>query len=143
MRELAERGENLRDACIVARTRAERDSVASAIRDGGLPTVVLERDLPDDADGDAVRVATMHRVKGLEFDRVIMASVNDGLVPLPQAMQGRADKSARDWAETEERALVYVAATRARRELLVLSHGRTSPFVGAAGGAQSPLEGSL
>ncbi len=140
LRELVERGESLREGCIVARTRAERDAVAHAIRDAGLPTAVLERDLPDDADGDAVRVATMHRVKGLEFDRVIMASVNEGLVPLPQAMAGHADDSARDWAETEERALVYVAATRARRELVVLSHGRASRFVGTGGGAQSDLE---
>ena len=129
LRDLAERGESLRSTCIVARTRAERDTVKHAIQDAELPVVVLEKDLPDDTGGDAVRLATMHRVKGLEFDRVIMASVNEGLVPLPQVMRGRADDSAREWAETEERALVYVAATRARKELLVLSHGRASAFV--------------
>ena len=130
--DLAERGESLRSTCIVARTRAERDLVIQAIQEAGLPGVVLERDLPDDAGGDAVRLATMHRVKGLEFDRVIMASVNEGLVPLPQAIQGRADESAREWAETEERALVYVAATRARKELLLLGYGRASSFVRAS-----------
>ncbi len=127
--DLAERGESLRSTCIVARTRAERDAVKEAIRDAELPVVVLEKDLPDDVDGDAVRLATMHRVKGLEFDRVIMASVNEGLVPLPRVLQGCADESARERAETEERALVYVAATRARKELLVLSHGTASAFV--------------
>ena len=129
--DLAGRGESLRGACIVARTGAERDSVQEAIRAAGLPCVVLERDLPDDDDADAVRLATMHRVKGLEFDRVIMASVNAGLVPLPKAMQGHADDGGREWAETEERALVYVAATRARKELLVLAHGTASSFLGA------------
>ena len=73
----------------------------------------------------------MHRVKGLEFDRVIIASVNEGLVPLPKAIRGHADDRAREWAETEERALVYVAATRARKELLVLGHGVASTFVQA------------
>ena len=129
--DLAERGESLRSTCIVARTQAERDSVGQAIEEAGLSGVVLEQYLPDDAGDDAVRLATMHRVKGLEFDRVIMASVNEGVVPLPKATQGHADDSAREWAETEERALVYVAATRARKELLVLGHGKASSFVSA------------
>lgn len=127
--DLAECGESLRSTCIVARTKTERDSIRQAIAEAGLPSVVLEQDLPDDAGDDAVRFATMHRVKGLEFDRVIMASVNEGVVPLPKAVQGHADDGAREWAETEERALVYVAATRARKELLVLGHGKASSFV--------------
>ena len=131
--DLAGRGESLRSTCIVARTRAERDSVRQAIEEAGLPVVVLEQNLPDDAGDDAVRLATMHRVKGLEFDRVIMASVNEGLVPLPKAIKGHADDSAREWAETEERALVYVAATRARKELLALGHGVASSFVSGHG----------
>ncbi|MDE2927156.1 MAG: AAA family ATPase [Acidobacteriota bacterium] len=131
--DLAGGGESLRSTCIVARTGGERDSIRQAIEEAGLPGVVLERDLPDDAGDDAVRLATMHRVKGLEFDRVIMASVNKGLVPLPKAIKGHADDSAREWAETEERALVYVAATRARKELLVLGHGVASPFLSGNG----------
>lgn len=71
----------------------------------------------------------MHRVKGLEFDRVAIASVNSGLVPLLAAVRSRGDAASRARAETEERALVYVAATRAKRELLVFSYGRPSPFV--------------
>ena len=129
--DLAGHGESLRSTCIVARTRVERDSLRQAIEREGLPGVVLEQDLPDDAVGDTVRLATMHRVKGLEFDRVVMASVNEGLVPLPKAIRGHADEGAREWAETEERALVYVAATRARKELLVLGHGVPSTFVHA------------
>lgn len=131
--DLAGRGESLRSTCIVARTLAERDSVRQAIEEAGLLGVVLQQDLPDDAGDDAVRLATMHRVKGLEFDRVIMASVNEGIVPLPKAINGHADDSAREWAETEERALVYVAATRARKELLALGHGVASSFVSGQG----------
>ena len=134
--ELAERGESLRSTCLVARTRTERNRLKQTIEDADLPAIVLGKDLPDDAGGDALRLATMHRVKGLEFDRVIMASVNEGLVPLPQAIRGRADDSSREWAETEERALVYVAATRARKELLVLAHGTPSAFVQTGPGAE-------
>ena len=71
----------------------------------------------------------MHRVKGLEFERVVMASVNRGLVRLSAALDGRGDAAARESAETEERSLVYVAATRAKKELLVPIHGIPSPLL--------------
>lgn len=138
--DLAGSGKKLRSTCIVARTRVERDSIGEEVEKAGLPSVVLERDLPDDAGNDAVRLATMHRVKGLEFDRVIIASANEGLVPLTKAIQGHADDRAREWAETEERALVYVAATRARKELLVLGHGVASSFVSAEARSQTPSQ---
>ena len=70
----------------------------------------------------------MHRVKGLEFDRVVIASVNDGLVPHRRAYEGTGDAAERAKAEMKERALLYVAATRAKKELLILSYGRQSPF---------------
>ena len=42
---------------------------------------------------------------------------------------GRFNAAARESAETEERALLYVAATRAGNELLVLSYGVPSPLL--------------
>ena len=71
----------------------------------------------------------MHRVKGLEFERVVMAGINRGLVPLSAAVDNKSDAAARESAETEERALLYVAATRARKELLVLSYGVPGPLL--------------
>ena len=82
--------------------------------------------------GTGKTVAAMHRVKGLEFERVVMASMNEGLVPLSVAIAGEGDDTARESAETEERSLVYVAATRAKKELLVLSYGVPSPFFSEA-----------
>ena len=40
------------------------------------------------------------------------------------------DNVEREFAETEERAIVYVAATGAKKELLVLSFGMPSTFLG-------------
>ena len=62
----------------------------------------------------------MHRVKGLEFDRMVIASVNENLVPLAAVVHDD-DGPERTAAETAERALLYVAATRAKKELVVLS----------------------
>ncbi len=97
------------------------------------PVFVLEADDLDDREREGVRLASMHRVKGLESDRVAIASVNKGLVPLRAAVFARGDEAGRAAAETEERALVYVAATRAKKELLVLGFGEPSPFVTGPG----------
>ena len=117
---------SLRGVCIVARIREERDAIADELQSDDVPHVKLEAGAVDEEEVDGVRVATMHRVKGLEFDRVIMASINKNLVPLPAAVRGRGDEVERESAETEERALVYVSATRAKKELLVLSFGAPS-----------------
>lgn len=56
----------------------------------------------------------MHRVKGLDFDRVVIGSVNDRLVPHRRAYAGAGNAAEREKAETKERALLYVAALRRR-----------------------------
>ena len=129
LKEVQEREASLRGVCIVARTREERDAIADELRSDDLPHVTLEAGAVDEAEADGARVATMHRVKGLEFDRLIMASINRDLVPLPASISGRGDDIERESAETEERALVYVSATRAKKELLVLSFGTPSSFL--------------
>ena len=83
---------------------------------------------PDNADIDAVKLATVHRVKGLEFDQVILASANDGLIPLDFALRDKADAISKEDADTEERSLVYVAITRARKSAFVLSYGAVSEY---------------
>ena len=123
-------GEALRGVCIVARTTGERDAIKRHLNAQDVEVELIERDTADDGAQAGVRLATMHRVKGLEFDRVVMASMNEGLVPLSVAIESSSDDTARESAETEERSLVYVAATRAKKELLVLSYGARSPLFG-------------
>ena len=123
-------GDALRAVCVVARTRDERDAIEQHLLAQDIEIEVIEGDTVDDPTRTGVRLATMHRVKGLEFERVVMASMNEGLVPLSVAVTGKGDDAARESAETEERSLVYVAATRAKKELLVLGYGSPSPFFG-------------
>jgi superfamily I DNA/RNA helicase len=73
-------------------------------------------------------VMTMHRAKGMEFSRVLLFGVNDGLLPAEYLLKGLADAD-RDDALARERSLLYVAATRARDELVVTSSGDRSPFL--------------
>jgi DNA helicase-2/ATP-dependent DNA helicase PcrA len=65
---------------------------------------------------EAVSVATMHAVKGLEYDSVHVVGVAEGLMPLVHATT--------QWQLDEERRLLYVAITRARRRLRISSAGR-------------------
>jgi superfamily I DNA/RNA helicase len=62
---------------------------------------------------------TMHRAKGMEFRKVILADAGY-LSPAQQARLDGLDPSERTDAELRRRSLEYVAATRARDELVVL-----------------------
>lgn len=72
-----------------------------------------------DPDG-AVTLLTLHKAKGLEFDAVFIVAVEEGLVPISHATD--------DGAVAEERRLLYVGLTRARRHLWV-SWARSRPGV--------------
>ena len=66
---------------------------------------------------DAVQLMTVHASKGLEFDAVFITGLEEGLFPHENSL------SDRDGLE-EERRLMYVAITRARKRLY-LSHAQT------------------
>ena len=64
---------------------------------------------------DGVTLATFHAAKGLEWDAVFCCGVQDGTVPITYASQEGAPAGAVE----EERRLLYVGMTRARKELMV------------------------
>ena len=66
---------------------------------------------------DAVQLMTVHASKGLEFDCVFIGGLEEGLFPHENSMNSH------DGLE-EERRLMYVAITRARKRLY-LSHSQT------------------
>ena len=57
----------------------------------------------------AITISTIHAAKGLEWDSVFLAGLNEGLLPIGYAKT--------DAAIHEERRLFYVGMTRARKEL--------------------------
>jgi len=70
---------------------------------------------------DGVNLLTLHRAKGLEWDAVLLPGLEEGTLPIRQATDD-------DDALAEERRLLYVGLTRARRHLLLSwAERRTGP----------------
>src|SRR5499427_6499367 len=118
--------------------------------------------------GDAVRILTAHRAKGLEWDVVVVAGVQEGIWPdlrlrssllgmdelVDTADGGSGQAAGTDAAAAalaskllrEERRLFYVAVTRARRHLVVTASGsddsqeRPSRFLAELAGDNIEIE---
>ena len=117
----------LEGVCIVARHQSIRGRIQKVLSSGRIPSVIMGKDALGGSHG--VRLATMHRIKGMEFDTVVMVDVNDGTVPSSSLLEKCADPESRREQEMIERSLLYVAATRARRALYVFSWGTPSPYL--------------
>lgn len=113
--------------CVVARTRKEVDELNDCLESRGQVCRKLTG-LHSDTPGGALNLATMHRVKGLEFDAIFLASANKGLLPLNAVVESASDKVSRRQREDEERALVYVSLTRARKLAFIYGYGQLSDW---------------
>ena len=118
-----EEGLQWRDLCFTASDlAAECDGVAAFVH-------LMEEQRRSlrhaEAGGDAVVLSTIHGAKGLEWSAVVVAGCEDDLMP----HEASADLE-------EERRLMYVAATRAKRWLVLCFAGerrkaaRPSPYIG-------------
>lgn len=115
---------------------AAQFAAMQAAGDGGgtLLDWLSECSLLTDADrtreGDRVLLLTVHNAKGLEFDAVCVAGLEEGLMPHASSLDSG------DQLE-EERRLFYVALTRARDEVLLTAAAYRRRYDGAWGTAVS------
>jgi DNA helicase-2/ATP-dependent DNA helicase PcrA len=73
-------------------------------------------------------LATLHAAKGLEWERVFLMGVSDGILPLEN------NSTTEDQASIdEERRLFYVGITRAKSDLRLSYRGKASRFLAEAG----------
>jgi DNA helicase-2/ATP-dependent DNA helicase PcrA len=77
-----------------------------------LQDVALYTNADHDTRTDAVRLMTIHQAKGLEFPEVFITGLTEGIFPSHRTIRER-----RSNGEEEERRLMYVAVTRARKRL--------------------------
>jgi DNA helicase-2/ATP-dependent DNA helicase PcrA len=88
------------------------------------------------SEGDRVLLLTVHNAKGLEFDAVAVAGLEEGLLPHATSLETTAELE-------EERRLFYVALTRARDEVLLTAAAYRRRFDGARGAAVSRFVGEI
>ena len=105
--------------CITARMKKDLQSYESALKQKNRRCLMLQRDTPDDPSVPGVRLATMHRIKGLEFEVVILAGY-EGVNAYADKFSHDEDAGVSQENETAERCLLHVAATRAKRHLFCL-----------------------
>jgi superfamily I DNA/RNA helicase len=98
-------------ACVAVRTNDERSHLANALTRQGCQVHEITGESMDTDDPAPLRIATMHRIKGLEFDHVCLTDYDLAeLAGLPENRQATA------------RCLLHVAATRTKNSLLVIGH---------------------
>jgi len=125
----AEDERDIRDICIIARTQNLLDNYEGALKSAGIDTYPIKQNAAEDRTADGVRLATMHRAKGLEFEQVIVAGVNDEDVPNRRALSSASDDADRERILKHERSLLYVSGTRAKRRVIVTCHETPSRWL--------------
>lgn len=110
---------------ILVRDATQANQISRGLEERGVPVRVITNQaglskLP--------QVMTMHRAKGMEFSRVLIFGADDGLVPASYLLKNVGDVERAD-AMQRERSLFYVAATRARDELVVMWNGDRTQFI--------------
>lgn len=100
---------------VLTRTRKRKTELETQLNELDVP-VAVGRTTSEDK---PTAVMTMHNAKGLEFTHVVLADVSASSLPQSFLLKGLAEAEQEDTLQ-RERALLYVAASRAR-DILVVS----------------------
>ncbi len=97
-----------RSVCVIVPKKHDAETVYKHLNEGEISARILGPDERDQPDSKLVRIATMHRAKGLEFDEVVL------LTP-------------KNWSQTasvidNSKQLQYVAMTRAKKMVTALAY---------------------
>lgn len=111
-------------AVLTTSNNAAKD-VHDALDHHGVPSTILTNAKQS---GERPVILTMHTAKGMEFARVILFDISEGSFPTPWSLKGVAAEDRED-AMLRERSLLYVAASRARDELVVTWRGQPSELL--------------
>ena len=129
LRQLEQEQGELASTCITARTNSGVEKLANTLQNAGFKTRVINKDESDDPSDPALRLATMHRVKGLEFDQVFIPGLDASQMPLQYELDQRPDQTSRELFEQQERSLLHVAATRAKKRVVISYSGNPSSLL--------------
>lgn len=80
--------------------------------DEWMQNIMLQTDQDSEDDGNKVTLMTVHSAKGLEYDYIYIVGMEEGLFPSSRSVESITDLE-------EERRLMYVAITRAKRAAML------------------------
>jgi mRNA-degrading endonuclease RelE of RelBE toxin-antitoxin system len=129
LRQIQQEQGSLAGTCVTARTNAAVEKLNANLQQEGFTTRVINADESDDPSDPSLRLATMHRVKGLEFDQVFIPGLDIAQMPYRFELDQRPDQLSRELFEQQERSLLHVAATRAKKRVVITYSGKPSPFI--------------
>ena len=125
---LIDGGVTAKNICVVARTHKLLDDYIAHFTSSGIRCYEIKGNKADDRGLDGIRVATMHRVKGLEFQYVFVVAANNRIIPLASAID-HTDAVSEQETMTAEKCLLYVALTRAQKGAYISGYGKMSEFL--------------
>ncbi len=113
----------LNEVCIAARTKSSKDDAKKIIHNQKLPYYDLTTEA---GNKQGIQLSTFHNMKGLEFKVVILYDVSDNTVPYKfYGFESLPEFEKKSYLKSE-RALLYVAMTRAIKELYIFGTGNKS-----------------
>lgn len=118
----------LSDIGILCARRSDIDRVREALKLATIDTVSLGSG-PDDRSKPGVRVATMHRAKGLEFFAIAIPFMSESKFPPFGALSSAVDDADLEDIMLQSRSLLHVAATRAKRALMISWSGSATQLI--------------
>jgi len=131
---------------ILSRTNHLVKGISDGCQRNGIPVAYPDRNV------SGVRILSAHKAKGLEANVVVIANASDHLFGFPSKMENsdvlEPVRMSAGNGPAEERRLFYVAVTRARKRLHLISRqGHPSPYIAEIEGtslpSQVPSHGSL
>ena len=125
---LIDGGVSAKNICVVARTHRLLDDYIAHFTSSGIRCYEIKGNKADDRGLDGIRFATMHRVKGLEFQYVFVVAANNRIIPLASAID-HTDAVSEQETMTAEKCLLYVALTRAQKGAYISGYGKMSEFL--------------
>lgn len=122
---IREQGVAPQEIAVLYRVHDHGPPIAQALKDRGLPFQIKARDTfeqelwaPYESE-QGVQLRTIHAAKGLEYDAVILPGWVEGVIPSWRAL--RADDNGEGEQLAEEHRLAYVALTRSRSRLVIMT----------------------
>lgn len=123
---MVKQGYALNEIAVVAKFNKNLRLIEASLKEKGVESLLFNSKQDESFASPKVKLLTMHSIKGLEFKIVIVADLNEDIIPFPS--KGLTDEEVKE-EEILERKLLYVAMTRAQQKLFMCSYGKASKFM--------------